>query len=623
MTKQLYFNSLKISLIFLLVFNFTRAQTYATFSSPSGTNLNVDDSPREETLTRSENSKPEETATANCVTFGTRTNDITYPNCNGGSPTLTYTSVTGNTRPIEWQTRLQSGSQSSWVTIPGANTATYIPGTVNQSRIYRIFTRGTCGAVFSPEIRVNVPALSISSPQGTRTVDLVNNASIPVLSYTIQNANTYQWEHRTDNSTFTNAPGASTGQQYNPSGITQTTYYRLKVTGTCNTLTGATITVTINSAVSIGNPSANQVVCTGGTPPRLSYGTLSNANSYRWEQSTDNNTFSDALGASTGQTYAPPSLTQTTYYRLKAGNGVDEKTGAVITVTVDNTAVVVNTPSSNQTITCGTTPAALSYGTLQNAASYQWERSTTSASAGYEPIDGATSKTYIPSSSSSGISYYRLKATNPCSEVRGNAITVTVNNNIVVNTPSSNQTITCGTTPAALSYGTVSNEASYQWERSTTSASAGYEPIGGATSKTYIPSSTSSGISYYRLKATNACGDVRGNAITVTVNNNIVVNTPSANSIQTVSCNAIPNTIGYDNVQNANTYQWERSTQSASAGYEPIGGATSQTYTPPSPTVTTYYRLKATNACGDVRGSVITVTFNNGIVVNNPLRIGP
>ncbi|WP_018343072.1 hypothetical protein [Cytophaga aurantiaca] len=57
------------------------------------------------------------------------------------------------------------------------------------------------------------------------------------------------------------------------------------------------------------------------------------------------------------------------------------------------------------------------------------------------------------------------------------------------------------------------------------------------------------------------------------------------------------------------TYQWQSSTTSSSTGYTDISGATLNTYIPGSISVTTYYRRKATDACGTVAYSnVFTVT---------------
>ncbi|NQV17217.1 MAG: hypothetical protein HQ534_01545, partial [Armatimonadetes bacterium] len=75
---------------------------------------------------------------------------------------------------------------------------------------------------------------------------------------------TYQWQDSPDNSTFTNISGA-TSTTYDPSTLTQTTYYKRITTSTAgNTCTAESnvLTVTVND-VTGGTIAADQTICSG------------------------------------------------------------------------------------------------------------------------------------------------------------------------------------------------------------------------------------------------------------------------------------------------------------------------------------------------------------------------
>ncbi|MFM7770659.1 MAG: hypothetical protein ACKO8Q_08900, partial [Bacteroidota bacterium] len=74
-------------------------------------------------------------------------------------------------------------------------------------------------------------------------------------------------------------------------------------------------------------------------------------------------------------------------------------------------------------------------------------------------------------------------------------------------------------------------------------------------------------------------------------------------------------TVGYTN-GGSFTYSWESSTTNASAGFGAIAGATSSTYNPGNLAVTTWFRRKAQDQCGNIGYSnvvqVIVIPFASG-----------
>ena len=240
----------------------------------------------------------------------------------------------------------------------------------------------------------------------------------------------------------------------------------------------------------------------------------------------------------------------------------------MITVTV-NANLVAGTVGSNQTICYNTAPAAFT-----NVASptggtgtytYQWQ--SASALAGpYANIAGATATTYT-SGALTATTYFRRKETSgTCGTVSSNAITVTVNPNLVAGTVAANQTICYNTAPAAFTSSTLptggTGTYTYQWQSA--SALAGpYANIAGATLTTYAPGALTATTYYRRNETSGTCGTVSSNVITVTVHPNLVAGTVAAN--QTICYNTAPAAFTSSTLPTGGTgsytYQW----QSASA----------------------------------------------------------
>ncbi|WP_162303538.1 T9SS type A sorting domain-containing protein [Hymenobacter sediminis] len=135
---------------------------------------------------------------------------------------------------------------------------------------------------------------------------------------------TYQWQSSPDNITFTPVIGA-TGQSYDPPVISQTTHYRRLVTSAGQVATSNTVTLAVQTAVA-GNTLVAPVpaVFTAAADPGIIIGSQptggSNSYSYQWQSSLNNTTFSSINGA-TEQSYDPPVLSQTTYYRRLVTSG--------------------------------------------------------------------------------------------------------------------------------------------------------------------------------------------------------------------------------------------------------------------------------------------------------------
>src|SRR5690606_17906340 len=141
----------------------------------------------------------------------------------------------------------------------------------------------------------------------------------------ISNA-TYQWQSSTDNSNYTNIPGATDATYDEPGPVYETTYYRRVVYVTTNGTTcqavSGFVTVTVNHITDTPVISGEQSACNVGGVSALSItnNAVSNGTiSYRWQVSTTgcSGTFTDVSPIATGNTYTPATLNTTSYYRVR------------------------------------------------------------------------------------------------------------------------------------------------------------------------------------------------------------------------------------------------------------------------------------------------------------------
>lgn len=365
---------------------------------------------------------------------------------------------------------------------------------------------GCSGTAFSFDVAVN-PVLTAGTV-GTDQAFCVSGNPVAFTELTAaaggSGTYTYQWQSSTDNINFTNIGGA-TAATYDAPVINQTTYYRRTVTATgsaCASVNSNVIKVTINLALTAGTVGSNQVFCVSGDPLALTEVTAATGGegtyTYQWQSSTDNVTFTNIPGA-TARTYDPGTISVTTYYRRQV-NSILCGAGPVsnvITITV-YPVVTAGTIGSNQAFCQTGTPAPFTELTAPGGGdltyTYQWQSSTTSASAGFADIVGANQKSYAVNAPINQTTYYRRMVSSPgatCAAQSGNVVTVTVNPVIGGNTltaPSviaycdnGNPGIIVGSTPTGGG-GTYA----YVWEQSTDNGST-WTVVPAATAKDFDP----------------------------------------------------------------------------------------------------------------------------------------
>lgn len=208
----------------------------------------------------------------------------------------------------------------------------------------------------------------------------------------------YQWQTSTDNINWTNVSGA-TGQIFDPSSITTTTYYRRGVRRQdCTTyIYSNSISVTINPIISISTQPSALVECIGGTQT-MSVAAIGGFAplTYQWQNGGTTGAFWTNIAGATATTYLPLSTAAgTTLYRVivssSSGAGCNAVTSSNATVTVVNDPIVsITTPTT--TVCTGaniTFSANLTGGT--GVCTIQWQSSPNGIT--WNNISGAVGNT--------------------------------------------------------------------------------------------------------------------------------------------------------------------------------------------------------------------------------------
>ncbi|MES2629649.1 MAG: Ig-like domain-containing protein, partial [Bacteroidota bacterium] len=264
------------------------------------------------------------------------------------------------------------------------------------------------------------------------------------------------------------------------------------------------------------------------------------------------------------------------------------------------------------------TPASGGNGTY----SYQWQQSTTSSTTGFTPIASATGATYDAPVVTQTTYFRRVVSSSVCPDAISNTLTITVNPALTAGSIGTAQSFCASGDPAAFTETAAATGGNgsytYQWQQSTTSASAGFTDISGATANVYDAPVISVTTYYRRVVSSSNCSPATSNVITVTVFPAIANNTISPD--QTICTGTAPSTLVGSTPTGGNgtyTYQWESSTTGA-AGFAAISGATGINYSPVTLTTTTLFRRRVTSgSCTNAVSNTLTVTVNAQPTVAN------
>jgi gliding motility-associated-like protein len=192
-------------------------------------------------------------------------------------------------------------------------------------------------------------------------------------------------------------------------------------------------------AVTAVCPGVDPDIITGSTP-------IGSFDSYQWQRSLDNKTYTDIPGA-VSKDYDPPVITATTYYHRRVMHLACEAPNIsnVVTITLLTPATLNEITAPAVTGFCNAGDASLIHGFVPQAVGtvdYQWQLSTDNIS--FTNISGATAKDYDPPSISVTTYYRRLITNSPCNiGTPSNTVAITITP-VTVPTISAEQTVCLG-----------------------------------------------------------------------------------------------------------------------------------------------------------------------------------
>ena len=271
--------------------------------------------------------------------------------CYGEEASAIFNVVEANVSGVleyAWEASIDNGA--TFTPYPSSsNTHTLVdPGNLYQTTLFRRSAKSTIATLtscteYSNTITITVLPQVVGGTITPTTLTICSGEVPPqlsVVSGTIGPGVSYNWEISSDGVLFTSISTA-TGQNYSPSALNSTTFYRRVTTagsGAASTCIAESTIVEIkvfDLDAGALDPSLNMAYCYGVDPPTIvssitggvpddattSMGTLT----YQWEISTNGSAWTE-IASATNVDYDPPSLTQTTWFRrvAKASNSASE-----------------------------------------------------------------------------------------------------------------------------------------------------------------------------------------------------------------------------------------------------------------------------------------------------------
>ncbi len=359
-----------------------------------------------------------------------------------------------------------------------------------------------------------------------------------------------------------------------------TTTYYVNRSGTCNSTSCASNTVSVVADPAITTQPVGGTICTGGSRTLSVVATGGTPSlTYQWYNS------GGAISGATSSSYTATAASN--YYCIvsASGSGCGSVTSNTVTVSVVADPAITTQPVGGTICTGGSRTLSVVATGGTPSLTYQWYNSGGA-------ISGATSSSYTATAASN---YYCIVSASGsgCGSVTSSTVTVSVVADPAITTQPVGGTICAG---GSLNLSVVATggtpSLTYQWYNSGGA-------ISGATSSSYTATAASN---YYCIVSASGsgCGSVTSSTVTVSVVADPAITTqPVGGTICTGgSLNlSVVATGGTPSL----TYQWYNSGGA-------ISGATSSSYT--ATAASNYYCIVSAsgNGCGSVTSSTVTVS---------------
>ena len=370
--------------------------------------------------------------------------------CAGTVPALLTSTTNASSDaglPLVYQWESSSAATGPFTAVTGGTGPSYQPAnslpvgtTYFRRRAQLLLPNGSepyCDPRFTDAVAITVvPALtdagSIAADQTvcSGTAAKMLTSSVPARGGDGTTYN-YRWESSLDGTNYKLAPGAASGDTYEPGILPVTTYFRRRVSsGPCDTLNTKPVVITVQPLVT---PTVSLVAPPAQCPGAALTFTAAATNAggtptFQW--------FVNNAPVASGPTFTSSTLVTGDQVRVEvtptAGLCSTGPATATVTVTVQP-LLVPGSIAADQTVCAGspvapltsTSPATGGTGTF----SYQWEFSR-DKNGPYQPVGGATTSptTYTPDPLPA-TTYYRRRVTSgtgTCATDVSNVVTITV-----------------------------------------------------------------------------------------------------------------------------------------------------------------------------------------------------
>ena len=538
-----------------------------------------------------------------------------------GKPQLTWAAVDGAAKYEIYR----STQQSIGYSLLGTTTSTSYVNTgaaAGKTYYYRVKAVNSAGtSAYSNIVSGRAKAAIPAAPRVT--IGNSSDSGKPQLTWAaVDGAAKYEIYRSTQQSTGFTLLGTTTSTSYVNTGAAVGTTYYYKVRALNVDGAAGAYSSTVSGAAKAVAPAAPTVTVTysDSGKPKLTWGAVSGAASYRVYRSESRGTGYSLLGTTTSTSYVNTgaAVGKTYYYRVKAVNSAG--TSAYSNIVSGRAKAAI--PAAPR-VTIGNSSASgkpqLTWAAVDGAAKYEIYRST-QQSTGFTLLGTTTSTSYVNTGAAVGTTYYyKVRALNV--DGAAGAYSSTVSGAAKAVAPAA-PTVTVTYSDSGkpkLTWGAVSGAASYRVYRSE-SRGTGYSLLGTTTSTSYVNTGAAVGKTYYyRVKAVNSAGT---SAYSNIVSGTARTPAPAAPVLKggTSSASGKPQ-LTWAAVNGAAKYDVYRS-NSADGTFSKVGSTDKTTYvnTGAVKGVTYFYKIRAVGASG-ASGFSNTVAIHVAGVVKAPAAV--
>ncbi len=518
----------------------------------------------------------------------------------------------------QWQKMEEGGG---WIDVVGATYESYQPNTLVKTTYFRKKVVSSSNEAYTNIVTITVYDNLVAGVVGLDQT-ICNGATPDPINVVIMPSGgkgnyTYQWKVSQNGSSWSDIVGA-VNSYYEPSVLTQKTYFKKVVTDQCGVKESNTVTISVNQVFVAGTIGSNQTIIFGTVPSKLEVSVApiggNGVYTYQWQSSVDNSVWTNISGAASSD-YTPGVLTQTTYFKRLTSSGCGTLETNVVVITVTN-EVLVGTIGNDQSICNNSIPSLLttltqpSQGVVIN--SKNWQKSEDGSN--WLDILAATADTYHPLALTITTYYRKKMVTAQNGTIYTNIVTVSVSAPFSIGSIGNDQFVckTYASTPVITLVQPNGTNIHNQWQISDNNAS--WSDIVGATNDYYDAGILGSS-KYFRKMVTSGCGNGFTNSVKITVGEELQGG--SIGSDQAIANNTNPALlvgtipVGGSGVY---TYQWYYSLNNTDWQVV-ISNGNGKDYQPESLTQKTYFKRSVScGSCGVQYSNIVTITVYDGLI---------